>query len=213
MISRNVVIALSGLTVALAAVFAAGAWYGSGVRTKSGGAEVLARSAPEPLQARAAEPVLVSAPAPRPSAAVPAPVEPAPVEPKAERLPPWADEARAQRAEQADLDTAVLFEDVAREELDTQWAKESEQKVRTVINAVPGAELSSVRCASKRCSVHFTAGSPRSASHASLRLRTMQGFSRARLRKKHTEDGGQSFEVVIAREGFTVWGEPDAPMP
>lgn len=122
--------------------------------------------------------------------------------------PPWTPEARAARAEQEEQQIRVLMEDVAREELDAHWATESEQRIMQGLAQLPGVAVSTVRCASKRCAVEVGADSAHSASLATHALKAMTEFPRGKIRQTES-DGRFSLRVVVARDGYTVWAEPE----
>lgn len=127
----------------------------------------------------------------------------------AEPAAPWTPEARAKRAEDAEQDIRSLLEDVAKEQLDARWASDHEARLTAGLAELPGTTVTRVRCASKRCALEIAADSARSASQVMRTLQTMTEFPRGRIRRTET-DGRLALRVILAREVYTVWAEPDS---
>jgi hypothetical protein len=125
-----------------------------------------------------------------------------------ERQPPWLQEERDIRATQAEEDIVRLREEVEREQIDAGWARSSERDIRAALAEIPGTEVVALRCASKRCSVEAIAPRGKASMDARRRITMMSGFARTRIRKERAETGTR-FRTILARDGFTVDGEPD----
>jgi hypothetical protein len=89
------------------------------------------------------------------------------------------------------------------------WANGNQHAMRDAIGGIAGVlRVEAVDCGSKRCSVEVVCESRSAGGAVSSRLQGVSGFPRARIRKTKTEDGFV-IRAVLARSGFTVWGEDE----
>lgn len=103
-----------------------------------------------------------------------------------------------------------LFDEVAKERLDSRWAQAKEVAIREATKDIPGFEATTVHCASIRCTAEFKATSSKAMNAATKKLTYVPGLAKTLMRLVPNQEGGFSMQAVLAKDGFDVFGKQDA---
>jgi hypothetical protein len=101
------------------------------------------------------------------------------------------------------------FVEARQERRDSVWALQMESTVRDALGALRDKKvtLTSVQCASVRCTLEGTVG-PGGSLEQVASAASKVGLTQGRFKHSREPDGTMSFSAVIARQGYKIDGSP-----
>ena len=125
--------------------------------------------------------------------------------------PPHTADDETKLSDEADAIVDDLVSQVESELRDSAWSREMESRVRASVDQVAtqgsGITVETVQCGSTRCIVKGGATTRRGFRGAARQLRTVPGLTRGKIRMRKLAGGAVDFRVVLAREGFDIYGD------